>query len=75
MRETTFSMPCLLMVLSPLALTFKVTQRFSLGNQKRCLWTLGFQRRRVFLCEWEMLLPNTGLRPVTSHLFDIDFQV
>lgn len=29
------------------------------------------QRRRVFLCEWETLLPKLGLRPVTWHTFDI----
>src|ERR1700733_9922270 len=28
---------------------------------------LGFQRRRVTLCAWEMLLPNCGPLPQTSH--------
>src|SRR5579871_193614 len=30
-------------------------------------WRLGFQRRRVMLCACEMLLPNCGPLPQTSH--------
>ena len=34
----------------------------------RTVWTLGFQRRGVRRCEWEMLLPKPGPLPQTSHL-------
>ena len=34
----------------------------------RTVWTLGFQRREVRRCECEMLLPNPGPLPQTSHL-------
>src|SRR5271156_248236 len=30
-------------------------------------WRFGFQRRRVTLWAWEMLLPNCGPLPQTSH--------
>ena len=30
-------------------------------------WRLGFQRRRVVLCAWEMLFPNCGPLPQSSH--------
>jgi len=34
----------------------------------RTVCTLGFQRRGVRRCEWEMLLPKPGPLPQTSHL-------
>jgi hypothetical protein len=33
----------------------------------RTAWMLGFQRRRVRRCEWEMLLPKPGPLPQTSQ--------
>lgn len=33
----------------------------------RMRWTLGFQRRRVRLCEWLMLFPNRGVFPQMSQ--------
>ena len=33
----------------------------------RIFWTLGFHRRRERRCECEMLLPNPGDFPQTSH--------
>ncbi|CAN5731156.1 hypothetical protein BH24ACT26_BH24ACT26_19510 [soil metagenome] len=33
----------------------------------RIFWTLGSQRRRVRLCECEMLFPNPGFFPQMSH--------
>jgi hypothetical protein len=51
MSARTFSIPCLLMVFRPLAETLSLTQRFSLGTQKRCVWMFTSQRRRVFRCE------------------------
>ena len=68
---TTLSMPCLLIVLRPLADTLRVIHRFSDGTQNRCLWTFGFHRRRVLRCEWDTLLPNDGRRPVTWQTLDI----
>src|SRR6185312_15380740 len=34
----------------------------------RTRWMLGFQRRGVRRCEWEMLLPKPGPLPQTSQL-------
>ncbi len=34
----------------------------------RTVWMLGFQRRGVRRCEWEMLLPKPGPLPQTSQL-------
>jgi hypothetical protein len=33
----------------------------------RTTWTLGFQRRGVRRCEWEMLLPKPGPLPQISQ--------
>ena len=33
----------------------------------RILWMLGLKRRRDRLWEWEMLFPNPGVLPQTSH--------
>ena len=68
-------MPCLLMVLRPLADTLSVSHRFSDGSQKRCLCTFGFHRRRVLRCEWDTLLPKDGRRPVTWQTLDIGVHV
>ena len=57
-------MPFLLIVLMPLADTLRVTQRFSDSTQKRCFWMFGVHRRLPRRCEWLMVLPNDGLRPV-----------
>ena len=33
----------------------------------RTRWMFGFHRRFVRRCEWEMLMPNDGFFPHTSH--------
>lgn len=64
-------MPFLLMVLMPLADTLSLIQRFSDSIQNRWDWMFGVQRRFPRRWEWLMVLPNEGLRPVTSQIFDM----
>ena len=69
--ETTFSIPSLSMVRSPLWETRSLMKRCSLSSQKRCVCRFGRNRRRVLRCEWETLFPVIGRLPVTWHTLDM----
>src|SRR5215470_12713730 len=55
----------------PLVVSRRVTQRFSVSSQKRCVCRFGRKRRRFLLLAWETRLPTAGFLPVTSQTRDI----
>src|SRR2546430_16100549 len=64
-------MPRFSTVRMPLVVSRRVTQRFSVSTQKRCVCRLGRNRRRFLLLAWEALFPTPGFLPVTSQTRDI----
>src|SRR5882762_2846701 len=64
-------MPRFSTVRMPLVVSRRVTQRFSVSTQKRCVCRLGRKRRRVLLLAWETRFPTAGFLPVTSQTRDI----
>src|ERR1700730_2546719 len=64
-------MPLFSTVRMPLVLRRRLTQRFSVSTQNRCVCRFGRNRRRFLLLAWETRLPTPGLLPVTSQTRDI----
>src|SRR5205814_10647183 len=64
-------MPRFSRVRIPLVVSRRVTQRFSVSTQKRCVCRLGRKRRRFLLLAWETRLPAAGFLPVISQTRDI----
>lgn len=62
---TTAYKPFLLMVRIASVESLSVIQRSSSARKKRFVCRLGKNRRFVLIFEWETLLPETGLLPVT----------
>src|SRR5881227_4050378 len=60
-------MPRFSRVRIPLVVSRRVTQRFSVSTQKRCVCRLGRKRRRFLLLAWETRLPAAGFLPVISQ--------
>ena len=67
----TSTVPFLLIVLIPLADSFKVTNLFSSWTQILFFWRFGKNLLFVLLCAWETLFPAKGPIPVNWHLLDI----
>ncbi len=57
------------MIFTAFALTFNLTQRFSLGTQNRFTCKFGSKRLLVLLLACETLLPDIGFLPVTAQTF------
>src|SRR5580658_1385584 len=64
-------MPFFSTVRMPLVVSRRVTQRFSVSTQNRCVCRFGRKRRRFLLLAWETRLPTAGFLPVTSQTRDI----